>query len=137
MGDYQWRTYLEVEQMASSFGRGLMEFNLKTRDNIVIFAETREEWMIAAHACFKQNLTLVTIYATLGDEAIAHGINETEVEVVITSHELLPKFKRLLAMIPKVKTIVYMEDQLVATDTQGFKVSKDCSNSSKKKLKIF
>lgn len=123
MGDYQWRTYLEVEQMASSFGRGLMEFNLKTRDNIVIFAETREEFMIAAHACFKQNLTLVTLYATLGDEAIAHGINETEVEVVITSHELLPKFKRLLALIPKVKTIVYMEDQLKTTDTQGFKVS--------------
>jgi long-subunit acyl-CoA synthetase (AMP-forming) len=35
----------------------------------------------------------VTLYATLGDEAIIHGINETEVTHVITSNELLPKFK--------------------------------------------
>ena len=79
--------------------------------------------MIAAYGCFKQNLTVVTIYATLGEEAIAHGINETEVDTVITSHDLLPKFKRLLNVLPQVKTIVYMEDQLVPTNTTGYKVS--------------
>ena len=36
---------------------------------------------------------VVTLYATLGDEAIIHGINETEVTHVITSADLLPKFK--------------------------------------------
>ena len=35
----------------------------------------------------------MTLYATLGEEAIVHGINETEVTHVITSSELLPKFK--------------------------------------------
>ena len=38
-------------------------------------------------------LVVVTLYATLGDEAIVHGINEAEVTHVITSSELLPKFK--------------------------------------------
>lgn len=122
MGEYKWKTFNEVNRLAISFGRGLTELGMKPRKNIVIFAETRAEWMIAAHACFKQNFTIVTIYATLGDEAIAHGINETEVDMVITSHDLLPKFKRLLEMVPEVKTIIYMEDQLKPTDTTGYKV---------------
>lgn len=122
MGEYKWKSYIEVERLASSFGRGLAELGLTQKKNIVIFAETRAEWMIAAHGCFKQNLTVVTIYATLGDEAIAHGINQTEVDTVITSHELLPKFKRLLDTIPEVKNLIYMEDQLKETDRKGFKV---------------
>lgn len=123
MGDYQWKSFTEVESLASSFSRGLIELELAEKKNIVIFAETREEWMIAAHACFKQNLTIVTIYATLGDEAIAHGINETEVDTVITSFDLLSKFKKLLDKVPKVKNLVFMEDQLKPADTQGFKVT--------------
>ncbi|KAJ8674122.1 hypothetical protein QAD02_005384 [Eretmocerus hayati] len=121
MGDYRWKSYTEVEKIATSFSRGLKELGLTVRKNVVIFAETREEWMIAAHACFKQNLTVVTIYATLGDEAIVHGINETEVDTVITSHDLLPKFKKLLQKIPEVKTIIYMEDQLKQADVNGYK----------------
>ncbi|KAF7387892.1 hypothetical protein HZH66_010659 [Vespula vulgaris] len=92
MGDYRWKSFVDVERLAASFSRGLVENGLTLRKNIVIFAETRAEWMIAAHACFKQNLTVVTIYATLGDDAIAH-----------------------------VKNIVYMEDQLKQTVTNGYK----------------
>lgn len=107
--------------LARNFGKGLCELGNKRGENVVIFAETRAEWMIAAHGLFKQNIPLVTIYATLGDEAIAHGINETEVTTVITSYELMPKFKKILAMTPKVKTLIYMEDQLKTLDATGFK----------------
>lgn len=75
MGEYQWRTYSEVENTAIDFGRGLRELGLEALQNIAIFAETRAEWMIAAHGCFKQNFPMVTIYATLGDEGVAHGMN--------------------------------------------------------------
>jgi len=39
------------------------------------------------------SLSVVTLYATLGDEAIVHGVNEAEVEYVITCTELLSNFK--------------------------------------------
>lgn len=79
--------------------------------------------MIAAQAAFKNSVPLVTIYATLGEEAIAHAINETEVSVVITSFALLPKFKKILNLTPNVKTIIYMEDQLeTLKNKDGFKV---------------
>lgn len=121
LGEYKWRSFIEVEQMAQCFGRGLRELGQAPKSNVVIFAETRAEWMIAAHGCFKQNIPIVTIYATLGDDGIVHGIKETEVEIVITTHELLPKFKTILHQLPNVKKIIYMEDQLHKTDTVGFK----------------
>ncbi|RVE46716.1 hypothetical protein evm_008636 [Chilo suppressalis] len=121
MGNYEWRTFTEVEAEAGLFASGLRELGCKPRHNLAMFAETRAEWMIAAHGCFKQSIPVVTIYATLGDDAIAHGINETEVSTVITSHELLPKFKKILAKTPKVDTIVFMEDQLHPTKTDGYK----------------
>ncbi|CAG4981842.1 unnamed protein product [Parnassius apollo] len=121
MGEYVWRSTSEVEAEARKFGRGLRELGCAPRANVAMFAETRAEWMVAAHGCFKQTIPVVTIYATLGDDAIAHGINETEVSTVITTHELLPKFKKILAKTPKVDTIIYMEDQLKTTDKEGYK----------------
>lgn len=112
MGDYTWRSYEQVDEEAVHFGRGLREIGVHPGENVVIFCETRAEWMIAAHAFFKQNFILVTIYATLGDDGIIHAINETEVSTIVTSAELLPKLKSLLDKIPKVQKIVYMEDQL-------------------------
>lgn len=66
-------------------------------------------------------LPVVTIYATLGDDAIAHGINETDVSTVITTYELLPKFKKILSKTPRVDTIIFMEDQLKTADKEGYK----------------
>ncbi|CRK86999.1 CLUMA_CG000812, isoform A [Clunio marinus] len=120
LGDYKWMNFTETEEKARFFGRGMRELGLQPKDKVVIFAETRAEWMIAAHGLFKQSCTIVTIYATLGDEAIMHGVNETEVKTIITSHELLPKIRKILNSIPNINTIIYFEDQLKKTDASGF-----------------
>lgn len=91
---------------AERFGRGLRELGLEAKDNVVIYAETRAEWLISASGCMKQNMALVTLYATLDEDALVHGINETEVTCVITSQELLPKLKKLLPSTPNVSTLV-------------------------------
>lgn len=120
LGDYKWRNFIETEMQASFFGKGMREIGVQPRDKVVMFAETRAEWMIAAHGLFKQSCTIVTIYATLGEEGITHGVKETEVSVVITSHDCLPKLRKVLKTIPLVTTIIYFEDQLHPTDTTGF-----------------
>ena len=64
----------------------------------------------------------MTIYTNLGEDGVIHGLNETQSEVVITSHELLPKFKSILAARKdNVKTIVYMENPIKKTDVTGFR----------------
>jgi long-subunit acyl-CoA synthetase (AMP-forming) len=37
--------------------------------------------------------SVVTLYATLGDDAVIHGLNESECSIVITSFELMLKLK--------------------------------------------
>lgn len=120
LGEYKWRTYIETELQAQYFGKGMRELGVNPHDKVGMFAETRAEWMLSAHGMFKQSCTIVTIYATLGEEGITHGVNETEVNFVVTSHDCLPKLRNVLKTIPKVHTIVYFEDQLHKTDTSGF-----------------
>ena len=54
MGEYKWKSYLQVNDSATNFGRGLRELGLKPRNKICIFADTKEEWMIGVLGCFKQ-----------------------------------------------------------------------------------
>ncbi len=95
-----------MDNEAESFGRGLRELGIRAKENVVLFAETRAEWLIASNGCMKQNMPLVTLYATLGEDALIHGINETEVSCVVTSQELLPKFKNILPCTPNVAILV-------------------------------
>ncbi|XP_025080298.1 long-chain-fatty-acid--CoA ligase 4-like isoform X2 [Pomacea canaliculata] len=108
LGEYEWLTYERVYQRISNFGSGILALRQKPRSKLVIFAETRAEWMIAAQACFKYNFPVVTLYATLGQEAIIHGINETDVTHVITSMDLLSKFDGILDRMPKVTHLIVM-----------------------------
>ena len=115
LGDYRWQTYEDVDYNADYLGRGLRSLNLNHGQNICIFADTRAEWFITAQACFKQGYPIVTLYTNLGDEAIVHGINETEVTHIVTTHELLPKFRKILPKTPNVSHVIYMEHQVERT----------------------
>jgi len=121
MGEYSWQSYADIDSLSSNLGKGLRELGQLPQQNLCIFADTKADWMVAAQGCFKQSFPVVTLYTNLGDEAIIHAINQTEVEIVITNHELLPKFKNILAKTPKVAVLIFMEDQLAETDREGFK----------------
>uniref|UniRef100_A0A8C9W6K6 long-chain-fatty-acid--CoA ligase n=1 Tax=Scleropages formosus TaxID=113540 RepID=A0A8C9W6K6_SCLFO len=98
LGQYKWLSYQEVDVAAKHLGSGLAALGQKPRNTIAIFCETRAEWMISAQACFRHNFPLVTLYATLGEDAVAYGLNECGVTHLITSVELLEtrlKVKRL------------------------------------------
>ncbi|XP_014784334.1 long-chain-fatty-acid--CoA ligase 4 [Octopus bimaculoides] len=111
MGEYNFSTFNKVSEQIHCLGRGLLELGLKPRDHVLIFSETRAEWMIIAQMCLAYNFPLVTLYSTLGEKAIVHGINESEVNVVFTSATLLPKVKNVLSRVSKVNRLVYMADQ--------------------------
>ena len=114
LGVYRWLGYDEVDTMVEHFGRGLRSLGHDAGDNLCLYADTRMEWMVAAQvwclvsgvwclvsgvwcatpslqASFRQSFPVVTMYTNLGEEAVVHGLVETESSLVITSHELLPK----------------------------------------------
>uniref|UniRef100_A0AAY5JVW4 long-chain-fatty-acid--CoA ligase n=1 Tax=Esox lucius TaxID=8010 RepID=A0AAY5JVW4_ESOLU len=89
LGEYRWLSYEEVDQIINHLGSGLAALGQQPKRTIAIFCETRAEWMITAQACFRRNFPLVTLYATLGEEAVAYGLNECGASHLITSTELL------------------------------------------------
>ncbi|XP_024139350.1 long-chain-fatty-acid--CoA ligase 4 isoform X1 [Oryzias melastigma] len=112
LGEYTWLSYNEVEAIINEFGSGLAALGQQPKSTIAIFCETRAEWMITAQACFRHNFPLVTFYATLGEEAIAYGLNETGVTHLVTSMELLEsKLKNVLPQIPSLKHVIYVDEK--------------------------
>lgn len=110
LGKYNWLTYEEAYHAAKCFGSGLAALNQKPHHNIAVFCETRAEWVIAAQACFMYSFPLVTLYATLGPKAIAHGLNETEVTHIITSKDLLQsRLKAILCDVPRLQYIIVVD----------------------------
>eukprot|EP00090_Calanus_glacialis_P001394 TRINITY_DN10994_c0_g1_i1.p1 TRINITY_DN10994_c0_g1~~TRINITY_DN10994_c0_g1_i1.p1 ORF type:complete len:726 (-),score=259.31 TRINITY_DN10994_c0_g1_i1:181-2358(-) len=114
LGDYHWRSYRDFGDQAEKFGRGLREIGVESKARVVMFAESRAEWMIAAYGCFQHSLSIVTLYTNLGDDGITHGISETEVSTVICSWDTHVKLLQVLTKdrdkMPYVQNVVIMED---------------------------
>ena len=110
--EYTWLTYGEVGERIDYISRGLLLAGVKPGDKLIIFMETRMEWMLTAQALYRIGGCLATVYATLGDEGVCHVINEVEATHLVTSTDLLPKLHRLRSSIPKLKTVIYLEDHL-------------------------
>lgn len=110
--EYKWVSFYEANQRIDDIAQGFLANGIKSGDKVIVFAETRMEWMFSAQALFRIGAVLSTLYATLGDEAVVHGINESEAEIVITSADLIPKLVKLQPKLLNVQTIIYMEDPL-------------------------
>ncbi|XP_006632808.3 long-chain-fatty-acid--CoA ligase 4 isoform X2 [Lepisosteus oculatus] len=110
LGEYKWLTYEDVNRQVTLFGSGIAALGQQPKNTIAIFCETRAEWMIAAQACFRRNFPVVTLYATLGEDAVAYGLNESGVTHLITSVELLEtKLKKVLSEIKNLKHIICVD----------------------------
>jgi long-chain acyl-CoA synthetase len=55
-GDYLWESYNEVDERSRAIASGLLDIGHKRGQNLVIFAETRAEWMITALGCFRSGI---------------------------------------------------------------------------------
>ena len=52
---------------------------------------------------------MATLFATLGQEGVIFGMNETEVEHVITTEDLLPTLLKVINRIPRVRHIYVID----------------------------
>ncbi|KAG0564864.1 hypothetical protein M758_8G142500 [Ceratodon purpureus] len=116
LGHYEWISYAQAFLRASDLASGLVALGHGRGEKVAIFAETRPEWFLALQACLRQNLTVVTIYASLGEEALVHSLNETEVTTVICDVKQLKKIKDLSQQLTSVQRVIYMEDDSITSE---------------------
>jgi len=112
LGKYNFRTFEDFNCEATIISQALRNLGLKPKDKIAILAETRAEWILTAYACFKNNITIVTIYTNLGNDGVAHAINETQVPLLVCSEETMPKVAQVIGQCPSVHTIVAFESPI-------------------------
>ncbi|KAH7576599.1 hypothetical protein ACOSP7_002951 [Xanthoceras sorbifolium] len=119
LGDYEWQTYGEVFDRASHFASGLVNLGHNVDTRAAIFSDTRAEWFIAFQGCFRQDVTVVTIYASLGEDALIHSLNETQVTTLICESKQFKKLSAIRSSLKTIKNVIYFEDDGSETDISG------------------
>lgn len=85
---YDWLTYGHVLNRVDNVAKGLQLIGVTAGDKVLMFAETKLEWMICMFAVHKLGAVLTTIFAQLGTDGIIHSISQ-----VITG---LPLFQTVI-----------------------------------------
>lgn len=109
LGDFKYFTYEEIQQRVDHIREGLIASGIKRGDLVVIYSETRIEWHLVAQALFQIGAVIVTLYATLGEDGVVHGINESQATHVITSSDLVPKLQKQQHKISLVRCIIFFD----------------------------
>ncbi|KAH8489685.1 hypothetical protein H0E87_025058 [Populus deltoides] len=116
LGDYEWQTYGQVFDRVCNFASGLIMLGHNEDARAAIFADTRAEWLIAFQGCFRQNITVVTIYASLGVDALIHSLNEAQVCTLICDPKQLKTLAAISSKITTIKNVIYFEDGETTND---------------------
>uniref|UniRef100_A0A665UJV5 Arachidonate--CoA ligase n=1 Tax=Echeneis naucrates TaxID=173247 RepID=A0A665UJV5_ECHNA len=110
---YEWISYSEVKERTEILGSAFLhKGHSKTTDPYIgIFSKNRPEWTMSELACYTYSLVVVTLYDTLGTEAIGHAIDKASISTIIC--DVAEKVNLVLGCVRdrehSVKTIVLME----------------------------
>lgn len=110
-GPFTWDSFKSVNEVAQQIGSGLVAIGAKGGDNVGIYSINRAEWIWTLLGLYSQNMRVVSLYATLGGDAVEYIAEHADLEVLFVEKNNLPKVLALLNKIGagaggKVKTVV-------------------------------
>merc|ERR1712137_328436 len=120
-GPYKWIDFAETFEIVSQFASGLRALGIQPKDKFAIYEETSFEWTVAEQACYSQNITVLTVYANLGLEALAYALSSAKVEFIMANATLLSQLAKIKDKC-HLKCIVY-NDKI--TDENSRKILSD------------
>lgn len=96
-----WVTYSQVEELTIAFAKGLIAMALvstvefpnemyepaRRMAPLGIVSKNRPEWFVIEQATSATNCVLVPLYESLGDEALMHVLNQTQMGAMAVSKE--------------------------------------------------
>ncbi|KAM3383254.1 long chain acyl-CoA synthetase 8 [Capsicum galapagoense] len=117
LGEYRWESYGQTFDRACNFASGVVNLGHDVETRAAIFSETCPEWIIAFQGCFRQNIAVVTIYASLGDDALIHSLNETQASTLICDAKQLKKLATIGSNLKTITNVIYFDDDETAIDS--------------------
>ena len=117
---YTWTTYQQAHDKAIAFAKAIAAMDLcpefVSNENVVmrfmgIYAKNREEWVIADLASHCNSVTVVTLYDTLGLEAMQYIFEQTELRSVVIEEKGLQNILTLAKdkRVGKLKNLILLD----------------------------
>lgn len=103
--DYFFINYKQTEDKVKKIINGLIINGVGPGDKIVLFSETREEWLLSAFAAWRLGAITVTIYANLGLDGIVAILDQTKAKHMVTSFDSIGKLSKISDKIDHLKII--------------------------------
>ncbi|XP_031624513.1 long-chain-fatty-acid--CoA ligase 1 isoform X2 [Contarinia nasturtii] len=85
---YQWMTFNETLLKAKNFGCGLVNLGVRPHDLVGIYSSNRPEWTLFEQGAYCYSLVVVALYDTLGPDACAFIIKQTDMSTVIVEDDI-------------------------------------------------
>ncbi len=112
VGPYHYLTYGEVNARVKSLAAGLATLGLPPKAKVGLYSINRPEWALAEYASYYNSFVTVPLYDTLGEEAILHICNQTEMAIIVASADRALNILRFAKALPTLKTIICMDDEV-------------------------
>ena len=101
---FTWITYEEANELILNFSRGLNVLNLCPEINfenespfrfLGIYSRNKKEWLLSYLGAMRDSITIVTIYDTLGDQAVEFILEQSQVTTILIEIKALKKIYEL------------------------------------------
>ena len=104
-GKYLLKSYSQMNQESISISNCLNYYGIKPKDMIAIYSANRYEYDAVIIGAYRQNVTNVALYDTLGSNAVNFILEETEITVVFV--DTIERLKLILKVdYDKIKRII-------------------------------
>lgn len=108
-GEYFWQSYTTVQKRVRHVGAGLLNIGMARGDFLGIYSINNAEWVIGELATYTQGIIPVSLYDTLGPEAVAYILQQTEIKVILASRDKVARLIESAKTCPALKTIIQIE----------------------------
>lgn len=102
-------SYEAYGKRVANFAAGLVALGLKRNESLAVFEETRLEWTIACQGAFRQGIQLLTVYANLGEDALAYSLDLAKSEHLLCNGASLGIVAKICSKVPSLKNIIYTD----------------------------
>mmetsp|Transcript_14576 Transcript_14576/g.32847 ORF Transcript_14576/g.32847 Transcript_14576/m.32847 type:complete len:730 (+) Transcript_14576:162-2351(+) len=121
-------TYKQADEMVHRFGAALRSKGIVASPTtttlekntapcrMAIFENTCPEWMIACLGAVTQSVAVVTVYATLGIDAVGEAINDNAITTIVCNRTNVETVLQKSAEMPSLKVIIYTNDLVAPKD---------------------
>ena len=105
-------SYLQIDQLTSSFAAGLKSLGIKNNDKVAIFAPNSPEWIIGYFGILKAGGIPVTVNTMFVKDPLVYNLTRSDSTYLIIDSKLLNAYLEVESKLPKIKYVITIGDEI-------------------------